>query len=865
MSHDNFGGTTVGTQQVVDPVCGMTIDLETAAGHVEFDGETYYFCSAGCLRKFSAAPKKFLNKEIGESRSCCGSDQQVVAIGKIEASRSEKERFPVNSCCHGGADTHSRSSHLEGGRSGKYICPMCPEVESDVPAACPKCGMALEATALARPAKRTVYTCPMHPEIEQDQPGNCPKCGMALEPKSVVDADEDDGEFQDMWRRFCVAAVLSVPLLVLVMGPMLGLPVHRWLDPSLTRWLELLLATPVVFYAGWPLLVRGVKSIVSGYLNMFTLIALGVGAAYLYSLVATLAPGLFPEAFRDPHTGLLGVYFEAATVITALVLLGQVLELRARKQTGGAIRELLSLTPDTVCVIRDGQEVVVPLEQVQVDDQIRIRPGDRVPVDGEVLEGKSNIDESMISGEPVPVEKGVGETVLGGTVNGTGSFVMIASKVGGETVLAKIIEMVGNAQRSRAPIQRVADTVAGWFVPIVVVVAVVTFLVWRLLAPAEPALAYALVNAVAVLIIACPCALGLATPMSIMVGVGRGAKAGVLIKSAEALETLAKTTMIAFDKTGTLTEGKPTLMEVVPAGGVEEVELLKNSAAVERLSQHPLAEAVVRGVEERGVEIPLATEFDSVTGGGVMGLVEGRKVLMGTVRFLADQGVDEAEALSRQADEMRGEGRTVFAVAIDRKLAGLIAVADPIKASTPGAVSALHNLGLKLLMLTGDNEMTARSVAGRLGIDDVAAGVGPQDKHDRILALREAGEVIAMAGDGINDAPALAAANVGIAMGTGTDVAIEAADVTLLRGDLGGIVRAVTLSRAVMRNIRQNLFFAFVYNLLGVPIAAGVLYPLFGLLLSPMIAAAAMSLSSVSVIGNALRLRGLRLDAENVR
>ncbi len=594
---------------------------------------------------------------------------------------------------------------------------------------------------------------------------------------------------------------------------------------------------------------------------MFTLIALGVGAAYLYSLAATLAPGLFPVTFRDPHTGLIGVYFEAAAVITALVLLGQVLELRARKRTGGAIRELLSLAPDTARVIRDGAEVVVPLEEVQVGDRLRVRPGDRVPVDGRVSEGRSNVDEAMLTGEPMPVEKGVGDAVIGGTVNGTGSFVMTASQVGGETVLSKIIDMVGSAQRSRAPIQRVADVVAAWFVPAVIVVAVLTFLAWWLLAPAEPALAYALVNAVAVLIIACPCALGLATPMSIMVGVGRGAKAGVLIKTAEALETLAKTTTVAFDKTGTLTEGKPTLTDVVTANGFDEQELLRLAAAVERPSQHPLAEAVVRGAEERDVVVPEAADFNSVTGGGVFGTVEGKVVRIGTTRFLLEQGVADAESLSQQADELRLDGKTVFSVGVGARLAGLVAVADPVKASTPPAIAELHRLGLRLLMLTGDNERTANAVAEKLGIDDVAAGVSPQDKHDRVLALREKGEVVAMAGDGINDAPALAAADVGIAMGTGTDVAIEAADMTLLRGDLGGIVRAVKLSRAVIRNIRQNLFFAFVYNALGVPIAAGVLYPVFGVLLSPMIAAAAMSLSSVSVIGNALRLRAVRLDS----
>ncbi|MGC1274099.1 MAG: heavy metal translocating P-type ATPase [Planctomycetaceae bacterium] len=843
MTHQHMRHTTAET--VVDPVCGMTIDPAAAAASQEHQGHTYHFCSDHCARKFREEPERYLSDKTAKATS------------------SE------HSCCHGAvtgiSPPASEMTNAASGAGGtKYVCPMCPGVESDVPAACPKCGMAMEPATPKRSAQRTIYTCPMHPEIEQDHPGTCPKCGMALEPKTITEAedDDDDGELTDMTRRFRVAAGLSIPVLVLAMAPMLGVPVHDWLGANVARWLELLLSTPVVLYAGWPLLVRGARSVVSGHLNMFTLIALGISVAYVYSVVATLAPGLFPAAFHDRHTGLVGVYFEAAAVITALVLLGQVLELRARKRTGGAIRELLSLTPDTARVLRDGKEVVVSLEEVRVHDRLRVRPGDKVPVDGEVVEGRSNIDESMISGEPIPVEKAVGDSVIGGTVNGTGSFVMTASQVGGDTVLSKIIDMVGSAQRSRAPIQRVADSVAAWFVPAVILIAIVTFFAWWRLAPAEPALAYALVNAVAVLIIACPCALGLATPMSIMVGVGRGAKAGVLIKTAEALETLAKTTTIAFDKTGTLTEGRPKLTDVVSVDGIDDDDLLRLAAAVERPSQHPLAEAVVRGAEERGITVPSATDFDSVTGGGVIGIVEDRTVRIGTTKFLSEQGIDDAESLATQADALRSDGRTVFAVAIDDKLAGLVAVSDPIKTTTPNAIEDLHQLGLRLLMLTGDDARTAEAVAAKLGIDDVAAGVSPQDKHDRILALRQHGQVIAMAGDGINDAPALAAADVGIAMGTGTDVAIEAADMTLLRGDLVGIVRAVRLSRAVMSNIRQNLFFAFVYNVIGVPIAAGVLYPVFGLLLSPMIAAAAMSLSSVSVIGNALRLRGVELDSE---
>ena len=839
MTHQHQGRPD-GVETEVDPVCGMTVDPATAAGSHEHQGRRYFFCSAHCHRKFADAPQAFLDDESG----------------------GEGEADPHSCCGHEGhAGAKVMPSESPSGPATRYICPMCAGVESDRPGACPKCGMALEPAVPIR-TKRTIYTCPMHPEIEQDEPGDCPKCGMALEPKSVADAAEDDGELTDMTRRFWIAAGLSLPVFLIAMGPMIGLPVYDWLGPRLARGLELLLSTPVVFYCGWPLLVRGGRSIVSGQLNMFTLIAMGVIVAYGYSFVATFAPGLFPADFLDPHTGLIGVYFESAAVITTLVLLGQVLELRARKQTGGAIRELLSLSPDTARVLRDGDEVVVPIEDVQVGDRIRVRPGDKVPVDGDVEDGRSSVDESMISGEPVPVAKAVGDTVIGGTVNGTGSFVMIASQVGGDTVLSKIVDLVGNAQRSRAPIQRIADVVAAWFVPAVIVVAVVTFVVWWWLSPEEPALAYAVVNAVAVLIIACPCALGLATPMSIMVGVGRGAKVGVLIKSAEALETLAKIDTIAFDKTGTLTEGNPALTDVVTATGGDANELLRLAAAVERPSQHPLAEAVVRGATERGLTIPETTDFDSVTGGGVLGTVEGRMVRIGSAQFLRDQGLDDNDALAERADTLREDGKTVFNVAIDDQVAGLIAVADRLRESTPQAIETLHRYGLTLLMLTGDNERTARSVAQKLGIDDVAAGVDPQEKHDRIIALRKQGQSVAMAGDGINDAPALAAADVGIAMGTGTDVAIEAADITLLRGDLVGVVRAVRLSRAVIRNIRQNLFFAFIYNVIGVPIAAGVLYPAFGLLLSPMIAAAAMSFSSVSVIGNALRLRGVRLDSE---
>ncbi|MFH0907336.1 MAG: heavy metal translocating P-type ATPase [bacterium] len=699
------------------------------------------------------------------------------------------------------------------------------------------------------PAKAgAVWTCPMHPEIRQDHPGACPKCGMALEPESPA-TEEDDSELRDMTRRFVVALALGLPVVALAMSGM-------FVDIPARRWFELALATPVVLWAGWPFFERGWRSLVTRNLNMFTLVAIGTGAAYLFSVAAVLFPGAFPEAFR--HHGEVAVYFEAAATITALVLLGQVLELRARKRTGGAIRELLQLAPDTAHVLRDGKEQEVSLDEVHEGDLLRVKPGDKVPVDGEVTEGASTVDESMITGEPLPVEKSKGEKVTGGTINQTGSFVMRATKVGSDTVLAKIVDMVAKAQRSRAPIQRIADLVAAWFVPAVILAAILTFAVWAIFGP-EPRLAYALVNAVAVLIIACPCALGLATPMSIMVGVGRGAKEGVLIKDAVALEAMEKVDTLIVDKTGTLTEGRPALTEVQPVPGVEAKDLLRLAAALELHSEHPLAAAVVRGAKEKGVEFPEAQEFASTTGGGVSGKVDGRTVLVGKAEFLRDQGAKGLDGLSAEADRLRGEGRTVIFAAADGQALGLLAVADPIKKSTPEAVEQLHRMGLKVIMVTGDNEKTARSVAEQLKIDEVLAGVAPEDKHKKVESLRKQGRFVAMAGDGINDAPALAAANVGIAMGTGTDVAIESAGITLVKGDLRGIVKAVKLSRAVMRNIRQNLFFAFVYNALGVPIAAGILYPFFGLLLSPMLAAAAMSFSSVSVVGNALRLRGTSL------
>jgi Cu+-exporting ATPase len=701
-----------------------------------------------------------------------------------------------------------------------------------------------------------LYTCPMHPEVQQNHPGDCPKCGMALEPMEPT-GEEDDSELIDMQRRFWAGLVLALPVFVIAMGGHLpGDPVGKIIPDSVSKWIEFALATPVVLWCGLPFFKRGWKSVVSWNLNMFTLIAVGTGTAFIYSAVAALFPNAFPESFR--HHGEVALYFEAAAVIIVLVLLGQVLELRARKRTSGAIKELMGLAPKQARVVRDGKETDVALEEVQAGDILRVRPGEKVPVDGTITEGKSTLDESMLTGEPVPVDKKEGDPVTGATINQTGSFLMEATKVGRDTVLAQIVRMVGAAQRSRAPIQHLADRFAAVFVPVVIGVSVLTFALWAWLGP-DPRLAHALVNAVAVLIIACPCALGLATPMSIMVGVGRGAKTGVLIKSAEALETMEKVDTIIVDKTGTLTEGKPSLTEIIPASEFNEDDLLRLAAAAEQNSEHPLAAAVVNAAKEKELALGKPSDFNSTTGGGVSAKVEDRAVLVGKPDFLEQAGVKGLDALRGQADELQGKGRTVIFAAADGQAAGLLAVSDPIKSSTPEAIKALHKLGLKIHMVTGDNEQTARSVAAELGIDEVRAGVAPQDKHEYVQQLRKDGRVVAMAGDGINDAPALAAADVGIAMGTGTDVAIESAGITLVKGDLGGLVKAITLSRAVMRNIRQNLFFAFIYNGLGIPVAAGVLYPFFGLLLSPMIAAAAMSFSSVSVVGNALRLRKAKL------
>ena len=730
------------------------------------------------------------------------------------------------------------------------------------PAAAPPCCGSRRPAArpIAGPAD-AIYTCPMHPEIEQVGPGSCPKCGMDLEPKTLdLDAGGAEAELRGMARRFWIAATLTLPVFLVSMLPMLGVPVDRWLAPPANTWLQLVLATPVVLWAGWPFFARGFRSLVTGHLNMFTLIAIGTGAAYLFSLVAVLVPAVIPHQFR--HDGGVPVYFEAAAVIITLVLLGQLLELRARHRTGAAIRDLLSLAPPVACVVRDGTDREVPLDEVRQGDLLRVRPGEKIPVDGRLTEGASAVEESMITGEPMPVEKHAGDAVIGGTLNQTGSFLMVADKVGTDTVLSRIIGMVAEAQRSRAPIQNVADAVAGYFVPAVLAIAVVTFLVWAIAAPEQPPLAWALVNAVAVLIIACPCALGLATPMSIMVGIGRGAREGVLVRNADVLERLEKVDTVVIDKTGTLTAGRPTLTECVPTAPHAEADLLRLAASVERGSEHPLARAIVAAAAARGIQVPAVADFASVTGGGARGSVEGRKVLVGKRAWLADEHVTDLAALDDRATELQRQGRTVMHVAVDGRLAGLIAVSDPVKASTPEAVRSLHALGLRLIMLTGDSAETARTVAAGLGIDEFRAGVKPEEKHALVKALQAEGRTVAMAGDGINDAPALAAADVGIAMGTGSDAAIESAGVTLVKGDLRGIVKAIDLSRHTMRNIRQNLFFALVYNALGIPIAAGVLYPLSShLLLNPMIAAAAMSLSSVSVVSNALRLRTMKLGS----
>jgi Cu+-exporting ATPase len=804
----------------LDPVCGMTVDPRTAAGSHMHGGRTYWFCSTGCVARFKADPDRYLGP----------------------AARLEPHAAPPPS--PGGPADHT--------------CPMHPEVRLPASSPCPTCGMALEPVALEAPATRTEWVCPMHPEVVRPVAGACPICGMALEPRTVTLEVEVSPELRDMTQRFWAGLILTVPLLVSAMSDLIpGRPVQHAMPSPLLAWLQLALATPVVVWGGWPFFERGWASLVNRSPNMFTLIALGTGTAYGYSVVATLAPGLFPPAARG-HAGEVGLYFETAAVITVLVLLGQVLELRARSRTSGAIRALLGMTPATARVIRDdGREEDIPLERVAVGDRLRVRPGEKVPVDGVALEGRSAVDESMVTGEPLPVEKGAGDRVTGGTVNGAGAFIMRADRVGRDTLLARIVQLVGEAQRSRAPIQRLADRVSGYFVPVVVAVALLAALVWGAVGP-EPRLAYALLTAVAVLIIACPCALGLATPMSIMVGTGRGATAGILVRSAEALETLEKVDTLVVDKTGTLTEGRPQLATVVALPPHDEAALLRLAASLERGSEHPLAGAIVAGAEARGLRLEEARDFHVLPGQGVTGRVGGQRVALGNARLLETLGVSPGDLVDR-AEALRRDGQTAVFVVVDERPAGLVAVVDPVKDSALEAIRRLRADGVRVVMLTGDSRTTAEAVARKLGIERVLAEVLPDQKAAVVKELQREGRVVAMAGDGINDAPALAQAQVGIAMGTGTDIAMESAGVTLVRGDLRGIARARALSRATMRNIRQNLFFAFVYNALGVPLAAGILYPVVGLLLSPMFASAAMTFSSVSVIGNALRLRRVSL------
>lgn len=804
-----------------DPICAMTVDPDTTNHtHIHNDHD-YAFCSEQCQQTFASDPDAYVTAKD----PVCGMSVDRASAKHIAKHMGERFYFCASRCQD---KFEADPDQFLGDRPAPELMP-----------------------------EGTQYTCPMDPEVIEDKPGDCPVCGMALEPMGIPTGDVGPNpELVDFSRRFKIGLALSLPLLIIAMGPMLGLPIRQWFGGA-APWLELLLATPVVAWCGAPFFKRGLASIVNRNLNMWTLIALGVGAAFGFSVIATIAPGLFPDAFHDAN-GQVGVYYEAAAIIIVLVLLGQILELRAREQTGGAIKALLDLSPDTArIVLSDGQEEDVPIETIVVGDKLRVRPGEKIPVDGMIVTGRSSIDESMLTGEPVPLEKNINDSVTGATLNGTGSLIIQATRVGGDTTLSKIVEMVANAQRSRAPIQKLVDVVAGWFVPIVVTAAIIAFTAWATFGP-PPAMAYALVAAVSVLIIACPCALGLATPMSIMVATGRGAQAGVLIKDAEALERFASVDTLIVDKTGTLTEGKPKLVAVVPDGDHDEDGILQAAASLEKGSEHPLADAIVKGAQVRDLMLSDTHDFEAITGQGVAGTVDGRHIALGNSKLVDGMELDWRR-FSETANKRRDAGETVMFVAIDGKIAGLVSVADPVKRTTADAIKALQREGLKIVMATGDNARTARAVAAHLGIDDIRADVSPEDKARIVSELQAADHKVAMAGDGVNDAPALAQADVGIAMGTGADVAIESAGITLVKGDLNGIVRARRLSKATMRNIKQNLFFAFAYNTAGVPIAAGVLYPIFGVLLSPMIAAAAMSLSSISVIGNALRLRSQRL------
>jgi P-type Cu+ transporter len=873
---------------VIDPVCKMTIDDKEAASTSEYKGATYYFCALQCKESFDKNPDAYMQKGSSRSRLTMLSPKKAaqgetaakvndpVCGMKVDPAKAAY-KYLYNGknyffCCRNCLDKFEKDpeGYLNRRESLEMplpipspplslacTCPMHPEVKQNVPGSCPHCGMTLEPVSPI-PAVKTEWICPMDPEVVSDKPGSCPKCGMALEPRTITLDEGENPELTDMKRRFIVSAALSVPVVFIAMHHMLpGFSLERFISHHILRWTEFLFATPVVFWCGWPFFVRGWQSIVNRSPNMFTLIGLGVMVAYGYSLVATLIPDIFPESFRG-EGGRIGVYFEAAAVITTLVLLGQVLELKARGQTGAAIKALLGLSPKTARRVKeDGTEEDIPLEQVILGDVLRVRPGEKMPVDGLVIEGASAVDESMLTGEPIPVEKNPGGRVIGATLNGTGMLMIRAERVGTETLLSRIVQMVAEAQRSRAPIQKLVDIVAGYFVQIVVSCAVITFIVWAWWGP-DPRFAYALINAVAVLIIACPCALGLATPMSIMVATGKGAAFGVLFRNAGAIEVMEKINTLVVDKTGTLTVGKPKLLDIVPLGGRDEKEVLYFAASIERGSEHPLAAAIVSAAEAKQIGLTNAGSFQSVTGKGVTGRVDGHAVSLGNLQLILGMGMDAGKTLEK-AERMRGEGRTVMFVVLDGIIIGLLGVADPIKETTPEAIQRLHDEGVRIVMLTGDSRTTAEVVGRKLQIDEVIAEVLPDQKAETIKRLQEEGYIVAMAGDGINDAPALAQAHVGIAMGTGTDVAMESAGVTLVKGDLRGIVRARLLSRATMRNIKQNLFWAFIYNSIGVPIAAGILYPFFGILLSPMIAAAAMSFSSVSVIGNALRLRRVRL------